>query len=179
MPRAGHAAVALAALALALPARAQEAGLASDEELRAELAAREADIARTGARAAALEAEASKDAAGVDRARMELLEADTSLARRAGFLYRLGRRGASFRYLLGAPSAAAFLKRYATLRRLVVGMLVARREAGERLAEAEAALSRSRSELQSARSMLSQLEEARLELLAEEQRRLARTLVLR
>jgi hypothetical protein len=177
--RAAFAAVALAVLGIAASARGQELAAVSDDELRAELGAREADIARTEARAAAMEAQAAADAAAADRARMVVLETDRTLAERAGFLYRLGRRGAAFRYLLGAPSAAAFLKRYATLKRLVVSLLVARRDAGARLTESEATLERTRSDLQSARSMLSELEEARLELLAEEQRRLGRALVLR
>jgi hypothetical protein len=170
--------LALVAAAFASTAAADEPALVSAEELSQELAARNADIARTQTRTEALEAEAAEDAVAIDAARMESLEAERALAERAGFLYRLGRRGAAFRYLFGAPSAAAFLERYATLKRLVADLLEARRDAGAKLAEAEANLARTRSELQSARSMLSQLEEARLELLAEEQR-LGRSLARR
>jgi hypothetical protein len=177
--RAITALLALAAAAhFSPPAIAQEPADVNPDEISAELAAREADISRTQARAAALEARSAEDAAAIDTARMEALESERALSERAAFLYRLGRRGAAFRYLFGAPSAAAFLERYATLKRLVIQLLEARRDAGAKLAEAEANLVRTRSELQSARSMLSQLEEARLELLAEQQR-LSRSLARR
>jgi hypothetical protein len=151
----------------------------SDAELESELTARDQDIARTSARVLSLSEREAESVAAIGTARMEALEIDRALAERAAFLYRLGRRGAAFRYLVGAPSASAFLKRYATLRRLVISLLEARRSAGVRLAGAEAALEKTRAELQMARSMLDQLEEARLELTAELARRSDKTLAWR
>jgi hypothetical protein len=175
-------AVAALALSMALVAAravADDLSHASDTELAAELTAREQDIARTAARIEVLAEREGGDAAAIDTARMEALEIDRDLSERAGFLYRLGRRGAAFRYLLGAPSASAFLRRYATLRRLVVALLEARRSAGARLAATEAALEKTRGELQLARAMLSQLEEARVELAEELARRSQSTLAWR
>jgi len=164
-------ALAFATALAASRAAADDLSHVSDAELETEIAARDQDIARTSARAEELTAREAENAAAIDAARLEALEIDKSLAERAGFLYRIGRRGAAFRYLLGAPSASEFLKRYATLRRLVVALLEARRAAGVRLTAAEAALDETRAELRSARSMLSQLEEARLELADELARR--------
>lgn len=148
----------------------------SDAELESELAARDQDIARTSERVRGLTEREAENAAAIDTARMEALEIDRALAERAAFLYRLGRRGAAFRYLVGAPSASAFLKRYATLRRLVIALLEERRAAGVRLAGAEAELEKTRAELQMAQSMLGQLEDARKELAAELERRYEKTL---
>jgi hypothetical protein len=157
---------ALAASMALIAARAVADDLShvSDAELAAELSAREQDIARTTERVQSLTEREGGDVAALDTARMEVLEIDRSLAERAGFLYRFGRRGAAFRYLLGAPSASELIRRYATLRRLVVALLEVRRSAGVRLAETEAALEKTRAERQMARVMLSQLEEARAEL---------------
>jgi hypothetical protein len=151
----------------------------SDAELESELAARDQDIARTATRIQNLTEREAENTAAMDTARMETLEIDRALAERAAFLYRLGRRGAAFRYLVGAPSSSAFLKRYATLRRLVIVLLEARRNAGVRLAGVEAALEKTRAELQMAQSMMSQLEEARLELTGELARRSDKTLAWR
>ena len=174
--------VAMLALSTALAASgaaADDLSHVNDAELESELAARDLDIARTSARVLDLSARETEDAAAIDAARMEALEVDRDLVERAGFLYRLGRRGAAFRYLVGAPSASAFLKRYATLRRLVVALLEARRSAGERLAEAEAARAKTLADLQMARSMLGQLDEARAEIADELARRSETTLVWR
>ena len=174
------AAMLVASMALvAARAVADDFSHVSDSELAAELSARDQDVARTTARVQSLAEREGGDAAAIDAARMEALEIDRSLSERAGFLYRLGRRGAAFRYLVGAPSASVFLRRYATLRRLVVTLLEARRGAGARLAEAEAALEKTRGELQMARAMLSQLEEARIELAEELSRRSQNTLARR
>jgi chromosome segregation ATPase len=152
-------------------AAADDLSHVSDAELNTEISARDQDIARTSARVDTLAAREGENAEAIDAARMEALEVDRALTERAGFLYRLGRRGAAFRYLVGAPSAAAFLKRYATLRRLVVVLLEARRDAGVRLTEAEAALEKTREELEMARAMLGELEETRAELNGELARR--------
>jgi hypothetical protein len=177
--RTAAAALVVSTTLLASHAAADDLSHVSDAEIAAEIAARDQDIARTSARAAELALREAENAAAIDAARMEVLEIDRSLAERAGFLYRLGRRGAAFRYLLGAPSASAFLRRYATLRRLVVTLLEARRTAGVRLAAAEAALEKTRTDMQSARSMISQLEEARLVLAFELARRSSGTLAWR
>jgi hypothetical protein len=177
--RVAVAAVAAALALVAARAAAVDLSYASAAELTVELAARDLDITRTAARIDDLVAREARNASAIDAARTEVLESERALAERAGFLYRLSRRGAAFRYLLGAPTASAFLERYAMLRRLVVAQLEARRQAGARLAAAEGALADTRRQLQSARAMLSQLEEARAELAGELARRSSDTLAWR
>jgi len=143
----------------------------ADEELSQEIEARESDIARTSSRIRDLGIEEEETEASLSRARELVASTEARLSRRAAFLYRLTRSGATLRYLLASESATSFLKRVRVLEHLVVDGLESRRLAGVALAEASSHISTVREDLVRAREMLDMLEEALEELRAERGRR--------
>ncbi|MDD5308203.1 MAG: hypothetical protein PHU25_12850 [Deltaproteobacteria bacterium] len=162
----------LALLALST-AGADDLSYVSDAELAGEVQSRSADIERTKTRIDDLQAEQDKSAAELAQIRSELERNEQMLISRTRVLYRLSQRGATVRYLLGAPSATVLLQRLHTLRRLVLSGLKAQRLAGMRLSETEAKIADLETERAAAGKILDGLTEAQNELVAEQLRRAA------
>lgn len=144
---------------------------ASEEELNRELESRQGDVARTRERLDELIAKASQAEQELSQAKQDGAVAEKLAVERARTLYKVSRQGGSVRYLAKATSAVDFLARLATLKRLMVDSLEARRQAGLRLAEAQKRLALLREEGAAARDMHRMLEEALAELEREKARR--------
>ena len=162
------------AMLTAAPAAADDLSHVSDEELAEELIARGGDIDRTTERIRVLDTEELELAVTLDEARTDVRQIEQRLAQRVELLYRLSRHGAALRYLVSAGSATELLKRLRMLRHLVVDGLEDRRRAGLRVAQLEERSRAVSDEQRRAAEMLSHLESAREDLLAEQSRRVGR-----
>ncbi len=143
----------------------------SEEELNEELESRQGDVTRTQERLDQLRDQASEADLALREAQRDGEVAEKLAVERARTLYKLSRQGGSVRYLAKATSAVDFLARLATLKRLMVDSLQARRQAGLRIAEAQKRLASLREEEDAARNMHRMLEEALAELEREKARR--------
>ncbi len=159
------------ALAFAGASRADDLTYVSDEELIEEVENRKADILRARARMTSLEGEEVCAREELENASANSKHTETLVAARARLLYRLSRNGGSLRYLLGSTSATQLVKRLDILKRLVRDGLLSQRQAGLRLADAENKLEEIRQSLRDAAALLTILEEAQGELVAEQKRR--------
>lgn len=118
------------------PVAAQPAYASRQEQLE-ELARRRGDLGRAEARLATFEEKLAETETLLASCRIQLTATEAAAAERATVLYRLTRRGALVRYLLGSGSPIELLRRLAFLRTLSISALEERRQAGLRLAEAE------------------------------------------
>ncbi len=109
-------------------ARAGELIWVTDEEITAELASRQNDLVRTTSRIEQLGERRDALRREIDIITADLASIDNRLTARISMLYRLSRNGRSLQYLVASSSAIEFLKRMATLRRLITSELEARRE---------------------------------------------------
>jgi peptidoglycan hydrolase CwlO-like protein len=163
--------VLFAALTAALVCGADELRHVTDDELANEVQSRKSDIARTQARIATLKQSAHEASTEIALARTASNKIEALVIARTRLFYRLHRNGGSLRYLLGAPSATALLKRLGELRQLLGNGLDSRRQAGARLAQAEGKQVSLQQERETAQSMLLMLEQALDELVHEQARR--------
>ncbi|MCP4675635.1 MAG: hypothetical protein GY854_09055 [Deltaproteobacteria bacterium] len=160
-----------AVLAVAGTSRADDLAYVSDKELTEEIENRNADISRARSRMTSLASEEIRAREELRHANINSEHTETLVAARAKLLYRLCRNGGSLRYLLGSTSATQLVKRLDILRRLVRDGLLSQRQAGFRLADAQNKLEEIRQSLRDTSALLTTLEEAQGELVAEQKRR--------
>lgn len=106
-------------------------------ELKEELGRRQADLDRAEKRLDDLATELSELERLVLSSKENLGRAEDLAAQQAAVLYRLTRRGALVRYLLGSDSPVELLRRLGFLRALSLNALEVRRQAGLHLAQLE------------------------------------------
>ena len=140
------------------------------EELALEIEARKTDIERTIERIEIMERSLEEANFTVTTTTVEIEEIERQLLNRARLLYRLSRNGGAIRYLFEAKNAIGFLKRMMMLQNLVVDDLEKRRDVGRKLQDARSDVDNLKTEILGAQQMLAQLEQAHIDLLAEQAR---------
>ena len=163
--------IVLMALLIPLRAASNEFRYVSNEELADELQRRRSDVTRTEERLASLHAEvlhaeqAFRDAAAAEEKIAALVQT------RARVFYRLSKDGRSLRFLLQSDEVVETLRRFTLLKRLLLEGLVARREAGMRVAAAEKRLASLKEDKNAALQMHAMLAETLAQLESEAARR--------
>jgi peptidoglycan hydrolase CwlO-like protein len=117
------------------------------------------DIRRTQKRIDALVLDTQNAETKLRETNVEVALLERELGRRARFMYKLNRRGGSFRYLLTADSIMTLLKRAGTLKRLINDELVVLRDKGRTVAELSNRVRSNELELQKAGEMQKMLEQ--------------------
>ena len=117
------------------------------------------DIRRTLGRIGHLIADTKNTQTKLRETKIEVTLLERDLGKRARFMYKLNRRGGSFRYLLAADSVMSLLRRASTLKRLINDDLLVLRDKGRTIAELSSRLSTDELELQKAREMKKMLEQ--------------------
>lgn len=158
-------------LFICLPVHADDLSYIADDELDAELEARQLDISRTQERINTLEQQLTAAQHEAQTVSQELDAIDKRLISRTSMLYRLSRNGKALRYLASSDSGTGFIKRMQTLKKLITSEMAAKRDKGLELAEAQTAIDELEMEIRHAAQMLTQLKTAKDELLAEKHRR--------
>jgi hypothetical protein len=158
--------VAMCILILSLSAEADD--YISEDDLLEEVINRKADIARTKSRIEVLKNQETNGLQELESLKTEAHRVEQIVIARTRLFYRLHRNGGSLRYLLGASSATALLRRLGELKNLMRSGLETRRQSGMRLAQAESKLQSIRDQRNNAIAMLSMLQQTLDELLKQQ-----------